>query len=71
MPNSSYVITKQEHVSEDLFCIQSKGLSVTEIYARVEKLNFIMSFYLLLMGNRTKICTCVHVECAQFLVFST
>lgn len=71
MPNSSYVTTKQEQVSEDLFCIQSKGLSVTKIYARVEELDIITSFYLLLMGKRTKICTCVHVEGAQFLVFST
>lgn len=65
MPSSSYVTTKQEQVSETLFCIQSKALSVTEIteiYSRAEGLDISMSFYFLLVGKRTKIYICVHVE---------
>lgn len=45
MPNSSYVTTKHEQVSENLFCIQSKGLLITEIYSRVEGLDITMSFF--------------------------
>lgn len=71
MPNSDYVSTKQEQVSEDLLCIQSKGLSVTEIYSGVEGLDITMSFYFLVMEKMAKICTRVNVEGARFLGFST
>lgn len=69
MLNSSYMMTKREQVSKDLFCIQSKALSVIEIYSRVEGLDMNMNLCFLLMGKRTKICMYVHVKGAQFLVF--
>lgn len=39
---------------KNLFCVQSKGLSVTEIYFRLEGLDVTISFCFILMGKRIK-----------------